>query len=186
MSRLYSKAVRYIFKRKGHESDEEISEVLIKIGEVALNGLLDPELKLAFPETAFEKNTLALALKVGILNSQRIINNLTSGNSTQFLHKTMQELCAAKYWQSLLPSSRVKRFATKLLKIGKFQNVLDRICDGTHNIRDFEYLLRFCCGDNEACMKRILIPLLNPELKLNKLALHCYFERQSEEIPSET
>ena len=72
MSGLYSKAVSYIFKRKGHESDKEISDVLIKIGEVALNGLLDPELKLAFPESAFEKNTLALALKVGILNKQRV------------------------------------------------------------------------------------------------------------------
>ena len=84
MSGLYSKAVSYIFKRKGHESDEEISEVLIKIGEVALNGLLDPELKLAFPESAFEKNTLALALKVGILNSQRVFkisNHITAFNS---------------------------------------------------------------------------------------------------------
>ena len=35
-------------------------------------------------------------------------------------------------------------------------------------------------------MKRILIPLLNRRLKLNKLALHCYFEGQSKEIPSET
>ena len=172
MSRLYSKAVNYIFKMKGHESDKETSEVLIKIGEVALNGLLDPELKLAFPESAFEKNTLALALKVGILNSQMVFKDLKSHNSIQFLHKTFQELCAAKYWQSLPPI--------------QFQNVLDRICDGTHNISDFEYLLRFCCGDNEACMKRILIPLLNPELELNKLALHCYFEGQSKEIPSET
>ena len=122
MSGLYSEAVSYIFKRKGHESDKEISDVLIKIGEVALNGLLDPELKLAFPESAFEKNTLALALKVGILNKQRVFKNRKSHNSIQFLHKTFQELCAAKYWQSLLPSSRIKRFATKLLKIGKFQN----------------------------------------------------------------
>ena len=139
MSSLYSKAVGYIFKRKGHESDKEMSEVLIKIGEVALNGLLDPELKLAFPESAFEKNTLALALKVGILNKQRVFKNLTSGNSIQFLHKTMQELCAAKYWQSLLPNSRVKRFATKRLKTGKFQKVLDHVCDARHTLYDFEY-----------------------------------------------
>ena len=52
--------------------DKETSEVLIKIGEVALNGLLDPELKLVFSESVFEKNTLALALKVGILNSLRV------------------------------------------------------------------------------------------------------------------
>ena len=123
MSGLYSKAVNYIFKMKGHESDKETSEVLIKIGEVALNGLLDPELKLAFPESAFEKNTLALALKVGILNSQRVFKDLKSHNSIQFLHKTFQELCAAKYWQSLPPI--------------QFQNILDRICDGTHNIRGF-------------------------------------------------
>ena len=172
MSRLYSEAVDYIFKRKDHESDKETSEVLIKIGEVALNGLLDPELKLAFPESKFEKNTVALALKVGILNSQRVFKNRKSHNSIQFLHKTFQELCAAKYWQSLPPI--------------QFQNIMDRVCDGTHNIRDFEYLLRFCCGDNELCMKRILIPLLNPELELYELALHCYFEGQSEEIPSET
>ena len=172
MSHLYSKAVDYIFKRKDHESDKETSEVLIKIGEVALIGLLDPELKLAFPESAFEKNTLALALKVGILNSQRVFKNRKSHNSIQFLHKTFQELCAAKYWQRLPPI--------------QFQNILDRICDGTHNIHDFEYLLRFCCGDNAVCMKRILIPLLNPELELNQLALNCYFEGQSKEIPSET
>ena len=172
MSRLYSQAVDYIFKRKDHESDKETSEVLIKIGEVALNGLFDPELKLAFPESAFEENTLDLALKVGILNSQRVFKNRKSHNSIQFLHKTFQELCAAKYWQSL-PTIQ-------------FENILDRVCDGTHIILDFEYLLRFCCGDNEVYMKRILIPLLNPELELNKLALHCYFEGQSKEIASET
>ena len=172
MSYLYSQAVEYIFKRKDHESDKETSEVLIKIGEVALNGLLGPELKLSFSESEFEKNTLALALKVGILNSQRDFKNLKSHHSIQFLHRTVQELCAAKYWQSLPPI--------------QFENILHRVCDGTHNIGDFEYLLSFCCGDNELCMKRILIPLLNPELELNQLALHCYCEGQSKEIASET
>ena len=194
MSRLYSKAVDYMFQRKGHVSKKKQSNMLIEIGKVAMNGLLDPEQKLTFAKSKFEKNTLDLALKVGILNSQRVFKNLTSNNSIQFLHKTMQELCAAKYWQSLLPISLFKRLATpKLLKIRKFQNILDRISDERHNIGDFEYLLRFCCGDNEVCMYRILERLVKltssnftEDQPLKEISLHCYLEGQSEEIPSKT
>ncbi|XP_038050692.1 NLR family CARD domain-containing protein 4-like isoform X2 [Patiria miniata] len=181
MSRLYSDGVSYIFKRKGLDSQHEVSKVMIEIGKVALHGLLSPDQSLSFKESdfKFEPSVLDLALKAGILTRQRVRKRLQSHNSVQFIHKTFQEFSAAAYLQSLLEADPEE-----------FQKILNEIM--TKGARRFEYLLRFCCGDNEACTYEILKVFqvrcqeeLSFKSKMGQLALHCYFEGQSKRLPPE-
>ncbi|XP_033645792.1 NACHT, LRR and PYD domains-containing protein 3-like isoform X2 [Asterias rubens] len=170
LSQLYTEALTYIFKRKGPGFENSMSTVLVAIGKVALKGLLANDQKLAFSESDFNEMEFSTALKVGILSSQRVLKNLTSHQCIQFIHKTVQEYCAAKYWQSLLRDSR------------EFQEILDVICQEGKSIHHFEYLLRFCCGSNQRCLGKILdslsIRLLDGDGALHHLLIHCYFEAQ--------
>ncbi|XP_038053605.1 uncharacterized protein LOC119726060 [Patiria miniata] len=169
LSRLFSEAIRYIFQRKMSElSEEAISEVVIAIGKVALEGLVYPEQRLSFQEREFEKSALDKAIQVGILTSQRVIKWRGTDNNVQFIHKTLQEYCAAIYCQSLLRNGD-----------GEFQKILDKLGDPMH----FEYMLRFCCGDNEKCTRHVL-RMLHQKF-LQELALNCYFESQSKGLFSD-
>ncbi|XP_038053578.1 NLR family CARD domain-containing protein 4-like [Patiria miniata] len=169
LSRLFSEAIRHVFRTKMPElSEEAISEVVIAIGKVALEGLVSPEQRLSFQEGEFEKSTLDKAIQAGILTSQRVTKGL---DTLQFTHKTLQEYCAAMYCQSLL-SKGGGEFQTILAKIGHPWN--------------FEYMLRFCCSDNQQCTRHILGMLhkkaIDPTVK--ELALNCYFESQSRDLLS--
>ncbi|XP_038050690.1 uncharacterized protein LOC119723876 [Patiria miniata] len=179
MSRLYHDGFSYIFQRKGLDSQDEVAKVVIEIGKVALHGLLFRHQSLSFKESDFEPSVLELALKAGILTRQRVRKRLQSHNCIQFIHKTFQEFSAAAYLQSLLETDPKE-----------FQKILNKIV--TKGARRFEYLLRFCCGDNEACTYEILKVFqvrcgeeLSFKSKMGQLALHCYFEGQSKRLPPE-
>ncbi|XP_038050708.1 NLR family CARD domain-containing protein 4-like [Patiria miniata] len=179
MSRLYHDGFSYIFRRKGLDSQDEAAKVVIEIGKVALHGLLSPDQSLSFKESDFEPSVLELALKAGILTSQRVRKRLQSHNSVQFFHKTFQEFSAAAYLQSLLEADPEE-----------FQKILNEIM--SKGAKRFEYLLRFCCGDNEACTYEIMKVFqvrcqedLSFESEMGQLALHCFFEGQSESLPPE-
>ncbi|XP_038077600.1 uncharacterized protein LOC119745363 isoform X2 [Patiria miniata] len=171
MFRLYSEAICYTFKRKG-VSEEEVSNVMIGIGKVALRGLISPVQMLSFQEREFDdKDVLDMAIKVGLLTSQRVLKGLKTHNSIQFAHKTYQEFCAAQYLQHLVASGT-----------DEFQKVLDQMA----NPLTYEYLLRFSCGDSEVCTHMILQMLQKNQLddRVLKLSLNCYFESQSDHLPS--
>ncbi|XP_038061348.1 uncharacterized protein LOC119732053 [Patiria miniata] len=176
-SRLYGEAVRYIFKRKGIP-EEEILDILVAVGEIAFNGLVSPVQRLSFQERDFEKSALDKAVKAGILTSQRFLIGLDTHNNIQFTHKTFQEFSAAFYLQSLQKSDT-----------DEFQQNLDKLDDP----ETFHYLLRFCCGDNEACTIKVLQMLqkrINDESTWIKtttlnMALNCYFESQADNLLSE-
>ncbi|XP_038051084.1 NACHT, LRR and PYD domains-containing protein 12-like [Patiria miniata] len=177
MSRLYNQASKYIFKRKGDMSQEEIANVMIEIGKVGLRGLLSPHQVLSFKESDFEKTVLDLAIKAGILTRQRVLKGLESHNSLQFIHKTFQESAAGSYLQSLFTTDE-----------GEFERIVKEIVP--KGPEGLGYLLRFCCGDNEACTYRILEifqescqKYLSFDSRLGQLALHCYFESQSSSLP---
>ncbi|XP_038050678.1 NLR family CARD domain-containing protein 4-like isoform X2 [Patiria miniata] len=179
MSRLYCDGVLYIFKRKGLDSKGEVPKVMIEIGKVALHGLLSPDQSLSFKESDFEPSVLELALKAGILTRQRVRKRLQTHNSFQFIHKTFQEFSAAAYLQSLLEADPEE-----------FQKILNEIM--SKGAIRFEYLLHFCCGDNEACTYEILKVFqvrcqkkLSFKSKMGQLALHCFFEGQSKRLPPE-
>ncbi|XP_038050712.1 NLR family CARD domain-containing protein 4-like isoform X2 [Patiria miniata] len=181
MSRLYLDGVPYVFKRKGLDSQDEVSKVMIEIGKVALHGLLSPDQSLSFKESDFEPSVLEQALTAGILTRQRVRKRLQSHNSYQFIHKTFQEFSAAAYLQSLLEADPEE-----------FQKILNEIM--SKGAWRFEYLLRFCCGDNEACTYEILTVFqvrcrkelsFKSSSQMGQLALHCFFEGQSKRLPPE-
>ena len=59
MSRLYSEALTYIFKRKAKDMlPDEISNIVNAIGKVALHGLISSDQLLSFKETDFENSQL--------------------------------------------------------------------------------------------------------------------------------
>ncbi|XP_033641641.1 leucine-rich repeat-containing protein 31-like [Asterias rubens] len=150
-------------------SSDEISKLTNELGKIALLGLLAPEQQLAFPEQVFERNVLESAIKAGILTRQKVLKGMKSHNSIQFLHKTFQECCAGKYLQSLIQTDPVE-----------FQKNLDKMINSRSN--DFEYVLRFCAGDNMTCTNSILQTLAKVEDTM-EIGLDCYFEGQSKDLP---
>ncbi|XP_033645428.1 protein NLRC3-like isoform X2 [Asterias rubens] len=177
MTRLYNKALKYIFKRKTRDiKDAEISNILISIGKVALGSLLSKDQSFAFSEGDFEKTALDAAMNAGILTSERVIDGLETYQRVSFIHQTFLEYCAAMYWQSLFLKSRKAKF-NEILKI-----VLSTpLTFPSHLLSRYEYLLRFCCGNNEACTNRILQKI--PQGRDSRLVTICYFESQSKELP---
>ncbi|XP_038044830.1 NACHT, LRR and PYD domains-containing protein 3-like [Patiria miniata] len=194
-SRLFTEAVVYMFTRKGYSS-EDASKTVITIGKTALSGFVSANQNLSFQKDEFEQNALDLALKAGILTQQRVIINLECHNNIQFMHKTIQECCAGKYLQSVHMSNPgfVKRTVYKVVPFGEFQNNLRQLCQTIEGVVSNDFLLRFCCGDNEKCMTDIVRLL---DRKFNKdrhkpmyqsdviqlISQHCFFESQSKKIP---
>ncbi|XP_022106824.1 protein NLRC5-like isoform X2 [Acanthaster planci] len=177
MSSFYHNAVDEIGKRKD-VSEQEINSVVIELGKVGLQGLLFPDQVLSFKDSDFEPGELNLALKAGILTTQRVFKGRVPHGSVQFIHKTFQEFCSALYLQNLFEVNRQE-----------FQKILNEIV--SKSPVDFEYLLRFCCGGNETCTFEILNVFLakcknrlSVRDRVGQLALHCYFESQCKCLPS--
>ncbi|XP_071784534.1 uncharacterized protein [Asterias amurensis] len=170
MTRLYTDALKYIFRRKAKDlSQDEISQILISIGKVALYRLISTNQSLSFREKDFDKKAFDAAIRAGVLTSERVFKELDAHNNVYFIHKTFLEFCAAMYWQSLINTE-------------EFYDILVRLCSATGSYPSpYEYLLRFCCGDNEECTNQVLQNLQknhNP-----RLVLICYFESQSKRLP---
>ncbi|XP_038044998.1 NLR family CARD domain-containing protein 4-like [Patiria miniata] len=195
-SRLFTEAVEYMFTRKGYSS-EDASKTVIAIGKTALSGFVSADQNFSFQKDEFEPNALDLALKAGILTQQRVIKNLKCHNNIQFMHKTIQEYCASKYLQSVHMSNPgfVKRTVYKFVPFGEFQNNLRQLCQTIEGIVSNDFLLRFCCGDNEKCMLDIVTLLERKFKEQNKpgcmyqkavtqaISRQCFFESQSKKVP---
>ncbi|XP_071803922.1 NLR family CARD domain-containing protein 4-like isoform X2 [Asterias amurensis] len=172
MTRLYTEALEYIFRRKAKDlSQDEVSQILISIGKVALHGLISTNQFLSFREKDFDKIAFDAAIRAGVLTSERVLKRLDVHNNVYFIHKTFLEFCAAMYWQSLIHTE-------------EFEDILVQVCNASSGYPSpYEYLLRFCCGDNEECTNKVLQKLQkNEDLKLGFI---CYFESQSKNLPSE-
>ncbi|XP_071803952.1 NLR family CARD domain-containing protein 4-like isoform X2 [Asterias amurensis] len=172
MTRLYTEALKYIFRRKAKDlSQDEVSQILISIGKVALHGLNSTNQFLSFKEKDFDKKAFDAAIRAGVLTSERVFKELDAHNNVYFINKTFLEFCAAMYWQSLINTE-------------EFEDILVRVCSASRIYPStYEYLLRFCCGDNEECTNKVLQNLQkNEDLKLGFI---CYFESQSKNLQSE-
>ncbi len=172
MTRLYTEALKYIFRRKSKDlSQDAISQILISIGKVGLHSLISTKWSLSFTEKDFDKKTFDAAIKAGVLTSERGFKGLDTYNNVYFIHKTFLEFCAAMYWQSLINTK-------------KFKQILVRVCSASSTYPSpYEYLLRFCCGDHKECTNQVLL-----KLQMNEdpsLGLICYFESQSKSLPPE-
>ncbi|XP_038071526.1 NLR family CARD domain-containing protein 4-like [Patiria miniata] len=181
MSRLYDEALKYIFKRKIKMiSPEEISKLIIAIGKVALRGLLASDQTLSFREEDFDPDVLRMAIRAGILTSQRVQKkkSLDTSNSVYFIHKTFQEFCAAKFFQS-------EDFSEK------DDEQFAKFFHQTRKSVGFDYLLRFCCGDKDGRRTNSILQFLLDKVEHAgilhdgnlQLALNCYFESQSQTLP---
>ncbi|XP_022110591.1 uncharacterized protein LOC110990087 isoform X2 [Acanthaster planci] len=184
MTRLYDKALKYIFTRHSDMSQDEISQAVIALGKTALSGLVSLEQRFSlgeFPEKEFDEGVLDKALQAGLLTRQPALS--LSGQksnvcSIKFCHPKIQDFCTAKYCQSVADKD-----------IAEFQKILDRISDPGA----FEFLLYICCGDNEHCARYIVNMLLmkgytpmkfvlqtkQEKWRVHEVALNCYFESQS-------
>ncbi|XP_022104856.1 NACHT, LRR and PYD domains-containing protein 2-like [Acanthaster planci] len=195
-SRLFKGAIDYIFLRKAKVSIEKVSKTVTAIGETALRGLMDADQKCSFQEDEFEPCALELALEAGILTRQRVFKNLQPQHSIQFMHKTMQEYCAAKFLQSLnVPNRGLLQLAKNTFNSIKFSQILNKLCCSINSVVSNEYLFRFCCGDNEKCMTEI-VQKLGRCIKTNKnqskydskiiqaISQNCFFESQSSSVPA--
>ncbi|XP_022111644.1 NACHT, LRR and PYD domains-containing protein 3-like [Acanthaster planci] len=174
MSWLYNKVVKYIFNRKTSMSPAQISNLVIGIGRIALDGLLSLNQRLSFEEADFDKDVLDKALKAGILTSERVVRGLDVCKNVYFFHKTFQEFCAGKYYQSLNAEETEEK--------------LERFFRKDRNLRKFEYLLRFCCGDNQGPTTQSILHMLSNDVRrigMLVLVLDCFFESQCDTLPTD-
>ncbi|XP_022111300.1 NACHT, LRR and PYD domains-containing protein 3-like [Acanthaster planci] len=180
MSRLYNESVEYIFKRKTSISTEQIPSLVTALGKIAFDGLLSLNQKLSFGEGDFNQDVLDQALAAGILTSERVLKGLHTCKNVYFIHKTFQEFCAGKYYQSLGAGEAALKFETFLR--------------GVPFPPSFEYLLRFCCGDNHGQNASSILRILSDKVRcrgrldIDKtlcLALNCFLESQCDELPPE-
>ena len=135
---LYEQVIKYLCKRyqstcDASVADEDMSEVMLALGRVALDGLTS-EGKLVFSEKDFPDQVLDMACNVGLLTKERLRSKLNLSNSVSFLHKSVQEYCAAYYWVSLVENSD-----------DSFQSYLRSIADDDQVFAQVE-MLTFCCA----------------------------------------
>ena len=144
MSLLYEEFVLTIWTRscsKDHsQSDyesEQFESFFLGLGKTALEGIMPSknvnEDVLEFPEERF-RDYSKLGLKVGYITKQRWRFRSREKNSVSFLHKSIQEFCAAKCLAHLFVPKREQ-----------FDNILHQIDSWELVLKKFE-LLRFCCG----------------------------------------
>ncbi|XP_072045127.1 NLR family CARD domain-containing protein 4-like [Amphiura filiformis] len=148
---LYEQAVLYLWKRYRRsaditDKDDDFEEVLLHLGRVALDGLTSDG-KLIFLENDFPAQVLEEACKAGLLTKERLRSKLNVCNSISFLHKSVQEYCAAYFWASLADND-----------VDLFKSYLQRIGDDLQVFAQVE-LLTFCCG-----MKKKAASLILPQL----------------------
>ena len=112
--------------------EQELDEVLIGLGEVALKGSIQsgPEGKFAFPESDFECTSvtglLDKATGLGIVLKERRSKCLRVQYHVSFSHKTFQEFCMAKYLVDNLEKSNKKEFTKFIsqLTLNNYTNYL--------------------------------------------------------------
>ena len=136
ISALYEKVIQYLVK---HWHTKELhsaaaQEILIKLGEIALKGLVDENSKLIFKEDDFDSpDTVEQGCVLGLVTKDCTVSGFDMLTNVSFIHKTFQEYCAALYLVSLAESDLdlCKTFLSKI------------------DNEDEEYVLKFSCGMNE-------------------------------------
>ncbi len=173
VTKLFNTAVRVIYQHRVSKSSVTCSdhgapcsgtfttatfdELSIKLGKVALEGLLNPNgVKFHFTHTEFDsERVVTLGCEVGLLAHTKAMHGLDEVHYVVFLHKTFQEYYAAMYLANLASSSPEK-----------FRKHVSQIL--ASNMSTMEYLLRFCCGLNSAAAE-IIIGLVSEKLSHNEL-----------------
>ena len=182
-TRLYLEALVHMAKhRLGKNSEGEEMDVsgirkvvdglLVKLGKIALDGLL--ENKLLFPGKDFDLEILNKACEVGLVSKERKRSKLNPVSFVCFLHKTFQEMSAAYYWASLANNDPEL-----------FESYLNEVDE----MEDKELLLRFCCGFSESgkAIKVILPRVVHSSCILREYIqkskeYECFFGHEQKEL----
>ncbi|XP_013395176.1 uncharacterized protein LOC106162428 [Lingula anatina] len=147
---LYEKLLRLIIRRKNKiekESEvdkylEELNDTFLQLGKQALHGLLKPGGGLTFDEGDLQSIPDIYELySLGLLSRSKVHCNFDVKKEVTFLHKTIQELFAAKYFARTIDNN-LDKF------LGCF-NTLGRL-------HDMDYVLRFLCGLSETATIKVL------------------------------
>ncbi|XP_030849922.1 uncharacterized protein LOC115927783 [Strongylocentrotus purpuratus] len=160
-------------------TEEELIEIICKLGKVALAGLLDDSKKIVFTPHNFRRVPAILdrACELGILSKTTIPktrlqrSHKATSTTIEFYHKLVQEHSAGKYL-----AAKTKKYMLRL-KISKLDRLLRNI---KANIGDYENLIRFAAGtDNNLCI-RIMEALLSnrflDESERYRILLDCSSE----------
>ncbi|XP_030849924.1 uncharacterized protein LOC105438970 [Strongylocentrotus purpuratus] len=160
-------------------TEEELIEIIRKLGKVALAGLIDDSKKLIFMPHDFRRVPAILdrACELGILSKTTIPTTMlqrshnTTSTTIEFYHKLVQEHSAGKYL-----AAKTKKYMLRL-KISKLDRLLRNI---KANIGDYENLIRFAAGtDNSLCiriMKALLSNRFLDESERYRILLDCSSE----------
>ena len=149
-TQLYQKTIRYLWKRykarmggdptldedsDDEGFDDELKDLLNKLGKVALHNTHFNGYKFTFTEKEFGRDVCNLGCQVGILTTEQSRIGLKRKTSVSFLHSTFQKFCAAVYLVYLLD--------TKQAEWADFEGKL------TYHGQTTEYdsqTIGFCCG----------------------------------------
>ena len=120
-TQLYQETVKYLWNRyykvkmgrdltldmldensDNDEFDEELKELLNKLGKVALKSTYLKDGKVIFTKKEFRKDVCNLGCQVGILTREQLRSELQKKTSVTFLHSTYQYFCAAVHLAHLL------------------------------------------------------------------------------------
>eukprot|EP00057_Strongylocentrotus_purpuratus_P008307 XP_011662781.1 PREDICTED: uncharacterized protein LOC105437645 [Strongylocentrotus purpuratus] len=171
-------------KSKDEITEEELTEIIHKLGKVALAGLVDDSKKLVFTPYDFRRVPAILdrACELGLLSNITIPktrlprSNKTTFTTIEFYHKLAQEHSAGKYL-----AGKTKKIMLRL-KISKLDRLLRNM---KANFGDYENLIRFAAGtDNSICI-RIMEALLSnsfmDESERYRILLDCSSETKGTE-----
>ena len=173
LTRLYFEALIHMAKHwlvkisEGEEMDvsdirELVDGLLVKLGKVALDGLL--ENKLLFAGKDFDPEILNEACEVGLVSKERKRSKLNPVSFVCFLHKTFQEMSAGYYWASLANNDPEL-----------FESYLNEVDE----MEDKELLLRFCCGFSESGKA---IKVILPRVVHSSCVLREYIQQEQREF----
>ena len=145
---LYDQAILYLWQRYQTTYDSRrncviLQDVLLSLGRVALGGILTNR-KLVFSEQEFSEQILMVGCRSGLLTKERLRSKLNVNTAVSFLHKSVQEYCAAYYWVTLADKGE-ESFQMYLKEIDSDQSVFSQID-----------LLSFCCGMSEKAAEIVL------------------------------
>ncbi|XP_041467392.1 NACHT, LRR and PYD domains-containing protein 1 homolog [Lytechinus variegatus] len=161
------------------ESPEKLTEIILKLGKVALTGLLNDAKKLVFTSRDFQRipSILHMACAIGIV-SKTVVSlgrlpqtSETSLATIEFYHKLAQEHAAGKFL-----ADETNRFMLAF-KSSKIDRVLRKI---NWNIDEYENLIRFAAGTKNSLCVRIMETLLTnsylSESERYRILLDCSSE----------
>ena len=150
-TQLYQSTINYLWRRYKNKMGEEpssddelddgkfgdqLSDLLYKLGQVALKGVCLIEMKVVFDEKDFGKEVCELGCDLGILSKKRSRSKLKLKTSVKFLHATFQEFCISLHVANLI--------VTKQADLDQFYGILYQF---TPTGLFFKSLtLDFCCG----------------------------------------